>query len=288
MTEPPPRGSDSIGPTAHYTGYVWARNGMSTPELTTGLGRVLFTSAWPANALSGALGGPTLEQFLLARHRLIDHLLTEAIAFGRISQVLEVACGMSPRGWRFARDHGDAITYVEADLPAMAERKREALERAGSISEHHRVVEIDALAEDGPLSLGAVASELDSGEGLAVITEGLISYLDRDGVLGLWRRTAAALSELRRRLLPLRSPPRGGERDPGGRGVQTGARRLRAGPGGASFQRRGRGRGSPRRLRPHRGHAAPAARLRRGDRGLGHGGRARPRGRGQPAIDSGR
>jgi O-methyltransferase involved in polyketide biosynthesis len=195
VTEPPPRGSDSIGPTAHYTGYVWARNGMSTPELTTGLGQVLFASAWPMNALSGALGGPTLEQFLLARHRLIDYLLTEAIAAGRISQVLEVACGMSPRGWRFARDHGDAITYVEADLPAMAERKREALERAGSLSDHHRVVEIDALAEEGSLSLGAVAGDLDSGEGLAVITEGLISYLDRDGVLGLWRRTAAALNE---------------------------------------------------------------------------------------------
>ena len=58
---------------------------------------------------------------------------------------------MSPRGWRFARDHGDAITYVEADLPAMADSQAPALERAGSLSEHHRVVEIDALADEaGP------------------------------------------------------------------------------------------------------------------------------------------
>ncbi len=194
MTEPPPSGSDSISPTAHYTGAVWSRNGLSTPELATGLGRASFNSLRPAMAVSGALGGVTLEQFLLARHRLIDHLLETAIAAGRISQVLEIATGMSPRGWRFARDHGSAIDYIEADLPAMAARKREALERAGSLNEHHRVVEIDALSDTGPNSVGAITGELDHGRGLAVITEGLIAYLDLDGVLGLWRRTATALS----------------------------------------------------------------------------------------------
>ena len=136
MTEPPPRGSDAISPTAHYTGYVWARNGLSTPELETAVGRLSFASMQPAAALSRLLGGPTLEQFLLARHRLIDHVLEEAIAAGRVSQVLEIAAGMSPRGWRFAGRHGDAVTYVEADLPAMAARKRAALERAGSLSDH--------------------------------------------------------------------------------------------------------------------------------------------------------
>jgi O-methyltransferase involved in polyketide biosynthesis len=193
VTEPPTRGSDAISPTAHYTGQVWARNGLSTPELATTAGRLSFTSLRPANAISSALGGPTLEEFLLARHRLIDHLLAAAIAAGRVSQVLEIAAGMSPRGWRFAGRHGAEITYLEADLPAMAARKRAALERAGSLSDHHRVVEIDALAEAGPLSLGSVVAELDRAAGLAVITEGLISYLDREGVTGLWRRIAATL-----------------------------------------------------------------------------------------------
>ena len=192
MSEPP-RGSDSISPTAHYTGHVWARNGLSPPELATAAGRLSFNSLRPAMAISSAFGGPTLEQFLLARHRLIDHLLEEAIAAGRVSAVLEVACGMSPRGWRFARRHGRDIAYVEADLPAMAERKREALARAGSLTDRHRVVEIDALAESGPLSLGAVAAELDREQGLAVITEGLLTYLDRDGVTGLWTRIADTL-----------------------------------------------------------------------------------------------
>jgi O-methyltransferase involved in polyketide biosynthesis len=167
---------------------------MSSPELTTGLGRLLYGASRPMNALSSVVGGPTLEQFLLARHRLIDHLLEEAIRAGRVSQVLEIACGMSPRGLRFSRRHGSAITYVEADLPAMAARKREALSEAGSLGPHHRVAEIDALADSGPASVGAVTSDLDTGSGLAVLTEGLIAYLDQDGVLGLWRRVAEALA----------------------------------------------------------------------------------------------
>jgi O-methyltransferase involved in polyketide biosynthesis len=193
VSEPPRSGSDAIGPTAHYTGYVWSRHGLSAPELTTGLGRVLFSAARPANALSSAVGGPTLEELLLARHRLIDHLLEEAIVAGRVSQVLEIACGMSPRGLRFAERHGDALTYVEADLPAMASRKREALERAGSLSGSHRVVEIDALAASGPRSVSSVTGRLDAHGGLAIITEGLLPYLERDAVLALWRRIADAL-----------------------------------------------------------------------------------------------
>ncbi len=34
--------SETISPTAHYTGYVWARNGLSHPEFETIEGRVLF------------------------------------------------------------------------------------------------------------------------------------------------------------------------------------------------------------------------------------------------------
>jgi O-methyltransferase involved in polyketide biosynthesis len=188
------QGSDSISPTAEYTGYVWTKNGLSHPALATRTGRVLFDSMRPTVALSRAVGGVTLEGFLLARHRLIDHLLENAIEAGRVSQVLEIACGMSPRGWRFARRYGERLTYVEADLPAMAARKREALGRAGSLGPHHRVEEIDALADDGAMSLPALAASLDSGGGLAIVTEGLIHYLDPAGLAGLWRRIAGTFA----------------------------------------------------------------------------------------------
>jgi O-methyltransferase involved in polyketide biosynthesis len=105
--------------------------------------------------------------------------------------VVEIACGMSPRGWRFAKRYGDALTYVEADLPDMAARKRRALEQIGSLGESHRVVELDALRDEGPDSLAELASTLDHSGGLAIVTEGLLTYFGSDDVLGMWRRFAA-------------------------------------------------------------------------------------------------
>jgi O-methyltransferase involved in polyketide biosynthesis len=186
--------SEAISPTAHYTGYVWARNGLSHPELTTTEGRLLFESLHPMMLVSGALGGPSLEAYLLARHRAIDALLDRAIGQHRITQVVEVAAELSPRGWRFAQRYGDQITYIEADLPAMAARKRRALERIGSLGDHHQVRDLDALRDAGPRSLASLVAELDPSAGLAIITEGLLGYVSPAELEALWQRFADALS----------------------------------------------------------------------------------------------
>lgn len=179
----------SIGPTAHYTGQVWSRNGLSHPELETVGGRLLHRFTSTALLPVRALGGPSLDRFLLARHQAIDARLEAAITDGRVGQVLEIAAGLSPRGWRFTERHPE-LHYVEADLPGMAARKRAALARIGR-PPGHRVVELDALAADGPSSLAAVAAaELDPALGTAVITEGLLNYLPRDAVESLWQRIA--------------------------------------------------------------------------------------------------
>jgi O-methyltransferase involved in polyketide biosynthesis len=187
------RASDQISPTAHYTGYVWARAGLSHPAFVTNEGRLLYAALIPLNAASALTGGPTLEGFLLARHLLIDHLLEAAIDEGRISQVIEIAAGLSPRGWSFAGTYGDRISYVETDLPGMAARKRAILTEIDSLNDHHRVVELNALADHGPDSLAALAATLDPARGTAIITEGLINYFDRDTVVGMWRRFAQVL-----------------------------------------------------------------------------------------------
>ena len=185
--------SDRISPTAHYTGYVWARNGLSHPRLETTEGRVLFESLRGVMAVSRALGGNSLERYLLARHHSIDHLLAEAIEAGRVGQVIEVASGLSPRGWRFSSRYGDRLDYVEADLPGMADRKRRALRDMDALSDHHRVVALDALAESGPESLPGLAAQLRRERGTAVITEGLLGYLDTASVQRLWRQIARTL-----------------------------------------------------------------------------------------------
>ncbi|MPY80449.1 MAG: class I SAM-dependent methyltransferase [Actinophytocola sp.] len=187
-----PGGSDRISPTAHYTGYVWVRNELSHPALATGAGRLFYNALAPANAASVRLGQPHLEHYLLARHEVIDHLLTEAIEQGSVAQVIEVAAGLSGRGFRFTRRFDD-VTYVEADLPAMAERKRRMLRATGEQAATHRVEDIDAMRDSGPGSLADLASSLNQSKGLAIITEGLVNYFDVTSVTAMWARFAHVL-----------------------------------------------------------------------------------------------
>lgn len=186
--------STHVSPTAHYTGYVWARHGLGPAAFATRQGRLLFTVAQPALVFSRLLGGPTLEGLLLARHRIIDQQLQAAIKAGTVSQIIEIAAGLSPRGWRYAQQYGSRIRYIEADLPGMAARKRVLLASIGSPgSEHHRVADIDAFAVDGPASLSGIAAMLEPARGTAVITEGLINYFPVTAVTALWGQIAKTL-----------------------------------------------------------------------------------------------
>jgi O-methyltransferase involved in polyketide biosynthesis len=185
--------SARISPTAHYTGEVWVRSGLSDPALSTRLGAVLHAALVPLNATYGLVSGrPDLDAMLLARHREIDRLLEREIAAGRVGQVIEIAAGLSGRGQRFARRF-PALRYIETDLPDMAAYKRRALDRAGLRGVNHDVRPLDALADRGRACLEAVAADLAASRGLAVVTEGLLGYLSRDAVLALWRRIAATL-----------------------------------------------------------------------------------------------
>ncbi len=190
-------GSGAISPTAHYTGETWVRNGLSHPQLGTWQGRALHRWFALPLVVSRTFGGPTLEGLLLARHRIIDSVLDDLIG-GGVSQVVEIACGMSPRGWRFTERYGERLTYIEADLPGMAQRKRDALARMGSLTDHHRVADLDVLRESGPDSLEALVETLDPSRGLVIVSEGLLTYLDDDTVEALWSRIATALGRFDR------------------------------------------------------------------------------------------
>jgi O-methyltransferase involved in polyketide biosynthesis len=189
-------GSGAISPTAHYTGETWVRNGLSHPQLATWQGRMLHRSFALPLIASRTLGGPTLEALLLARHRIIDSILDDLVR-GGVSQVVEIACGMSPRGWRFSERYDD-LTYVEADLPGMARRKREALAGMGSLSARHWVADLDVLQDGGPGSIEALAETLDPAKGLVIISEGLLTYLEDETVNALWARIAKVLGRFDR------------------------------------------------------------------------------------------
>lgn len=188
------RNAASISPTAHYTGYTWFAHGMSHPALVTPQGHFMHTALKPLRGLALLTGAPTLQAFLLARHRVIDLLLSQAIAEGRVSQVIEVAAGLSPRGWRFKQAHGDKLHYIEADLPDMAQRKRNLMQSAGLLTPGHEVVTLDALSDTGPASLNALADRLDPQRGTAIITEGLLNYFDTPTVVAMWQRFGRVLN----------------------------------------------------------------------------------------------
>lgn len=187
--------SSRISPTAHYTANVWVRSGLSDPALSTRLGAVFHAALAPLNLIYPRLSGrPNLDEMLVARHLTLDHLLEREIAAERIGQVIELAAGLSGRGYRFARRF-PALRYIETDLADMAAYKRRALDEAGLRSPNHDVRPLDVLAPDAPGSLEAVAADLVASRGLAIVTEGLLSYLARDAVLTLWRRIAATLRD---------------------------------------------------------------------------------------------
>ena len=191
MSRPHP---ETISPTAHYTGYVWFAHGQSHDAFATTQGRIMYEALRGPNLVARAIGQPSLEGMLLARHRLIDLRLARAIDAGEIQQVVEIAAGLSPRGWRFARRYGERITYVECDLPGMLANKRAVLAELGGETPHHRTAEIDALADAGPTSIDAICATLDPARGTAIITEGLINYFERRTIEAMWARLARALA----------------------------------------------------------------------------------------------
>lgn len=185
--------TSSISFTAYYTGEVWRRHGLSVPALSSKQGRRLYRLGRPLELLSEWALGVSNEILLLQRHAMIDHVLTTAIEQDGVCQVLEIACGLSPRGTRFCQRYPQ-LRYVEADLPGMAARKRDLLAQAGELSERHRVTTVNVLDDDGPDALPAVlARELTPGKPVLVITEGLINYFAYDSIQGFWSRLAAAL-----------------------------------------------------------------------------------------------
>lgn len=183
-----------ISPTAHYTGTVWLQHGLSHPAFATLQGQAFYYALKGPMTLAKSLGGPTLESFLLARHRLIDLQLERAIESGEITQIIEIAAGLSPRGWRFASRHRERITYIEADLVEMAKYKHHLLQAGGLNTDQHHVRIINALADSGADSLAEIASKLDPSQGLAIITEGLVNYFDTPTVEAMWARFATVLS----------------------------------------------------------------------------------------------
>lgn len=186
--------SSGISFTALYTGAVWQRNGLSEAGLTPTAGHALYSLMTPLEGLSRVIAGGNIRTFLLQRHLIIDQLIADAVEHRGINQVLEIACGLSPRGIRLRR-HYPHLHVVETDLPAMATRKAAYLAANGQLGEHHQVRPLDIFADGGPMALERVIEDqFDPTRPILVVSEGLTSYFALPDISQFWRRLARCLA----------------------------------------------------------------------------------------------
>jgi len=182
---------DRVGPTAHYTAYVWHRLGFPHAELfATKTGAALYWSfrsiaEW-INVLSPRF--PSMLEFLEYRHLLIDNQLLRL----EPDCVVEVGAGLSRRGVTWAVDRN--TRYVEIDLPAMIAEKRRRIDKAPqavreAARERLALVIADVTSDDFADTL---AHHIEGARKPVVIAEGLISYLEMDGRRTLFKAVTTA------------------------------------------------------------------------------------------------
>ena len=158
--------------TAHYTGYIWYQMGISHSAFATHQGKALALLASPLEKLAEKYIGGSMRTTLKTRHTLLDEHLTQLIEQHSDLQVLEIAAGLSPRGWWF-RTHHPTIIYRELDLPTMAETKQASLTTIDPNSP--KVLSADLFTEDFQNAFAV----FDPKRPLVIISEGLINYFEK-------------------------------------------------------------------------------------------------------------
>ena len=158
--------------TAHYTGYIWYSMGISHPVFATSKGKFLAKVLHPLESWAEKHVGGSMRTTLKQRHSIIDDQLTQLIQQHPDLQILEIACGLSPRSWNF-RQKFPQITYRELDLPDMAKIKTQALQKLDS--EAPEVLTADIFTHD----FEKIFHTFDSKHPLVIISEGLINYFDK-------------------------------------------------------------------------------------------------------------
>ncbi len=193
MTEPAADAA-RIGPTAHYTAYVWRRLGLPYAEhLATPMGAALYwgffaMGEWTTRALPGV---PTMRDFLAYRHLLIDALVEQL----EPDLLVELGAGLTPRTLQWALDRG--VATVDVDLPPMITLKRRAISRmppalGDALARQHRLLGLDVLAADFSCRLANIVS---GARRPVVVAEGLVGYFDVAARRSLFAAVGRALGQ---------------------------------------------------------------------------------------------
>ncbi|WP_180012656.1 class I SAM-dependent methyltransferase [Acinetobacter sp. YH16031] len=158
--------------TAHYTGYIWYKMGISHPVFATSKGKFLAKLVHPLESWAERHVGGSMRTTLKQRHQMIDEHLSQLISKYPQLQVLEIASGLSPRSWSF-RQKFPGINYRELDLPDMARIKTNALQQIDQ--DAPEVLSGDIFSAE----LANIFKVFDPQQPLVIISEGLINYFDQ-------------------------------------------------------------------------------------------------------------
>ncbi len=178
--------SSSISFTALYTGQVWCEYGLAEPFFSSSFGKLMYQGMRPVESLTSLVAGFNIKQWLLQRHHIIDYRIKHLMEQQGVDQILEIACGLSPRGYRFSQTY-PSLTYVEADLPSMARRKQQLLQEHLTLNEKHRVITCNFFESGPPHGLNYVLEQqFDQTKPILIITEGLVNYFDLPTMESVW------------------------------------------------------------------------------------------------------
>lgn len=184
-----------IGPTAHYTAYVWHRLGLPYADrLATRTGAILYWGFFALGEWTTRLvpGVPTMQDYLAYRHLLIDALVDDLDP----DCLVELGAGLTPRTlhWSLDRD----VATVDIDLPEMIDVKRAALRRlprelSRRLSARHRMLALDVLS---PRFADELAAVIAGASRPVVVAEGLVSYFDPPARQAAFDAVARALASV--------------------------------------------------------------------------------------------
>jgi hypothetical protein len=185
----------SISPTAHYTSYIWVKHNLSPIHLRTPTGILLFYILEPLMMISRTMNGPTIENMLMARHQMIDTKLCDLIEKGMVTQVIEIASGLSGRGKRIVEKY-DNVTYYETDFEKMIFLKQKLISSSrNDLNPNHKFFTLNALKDSEVDSLKKLFdNHLQVDQGIVVITEGLLPYFTQEETLRFWSLLSTELS----------------------------------------------------------------------------------------------
>jgi O-methyltransferase involved in polyketide biosynthesis len=165
------RSFEKISPTAWSV--AWRRTFTDIPYSKEVFEQFKQMHAIGNNDSLDVMRGSDMAPLFEARYKLSNKLLRQS----GISQVLELAAGLTPRGLELTRD--PAITYAELDLPNMVREKKRILE--GILGKETRpnlyLMEGNALSRTDVMR---VTNFFRTGESVAVVNEGLLRYLTHE------------------------------------------------------------------------------------------------------------